>query len=84
MKLIIEISNAMYKNVQDGMYCGTLYDELRKGIPLDQLRSDIAGLEQNYRAYADYVRASVVSRIIKIIDGYGENKKCCLNREEGD
>ena len=33
MKLIVDIPDAVYKNVQDGLYCGTLYNELRNGIP---------------------------------------------------
>lgn len=68
MKLIVDISEGKWQSVLDGTWCGS--QEIANGIPLDDLRSDIAGLEQNYRAYADYVRASVVSRIVKIIDGY--------------
>lgn len=33
MRLLIEISDEMYKNVQDGTYCGSLYEELKKGKP---------------------------------------------------
>jgi len=30
---LIEIPDEMYKTVQDGTYCGSLYEELKNGIP---------------------------------------------------
>jgi len=36
MRLLIEIPEEMYKTVQDGTYCGSLYEELKNGIPLDE------------------------------------------------
>lgn len=33
MKLIIEIPEEVYKTVQDGSYCGSLYEELKAAIP---------------------------------------------------
>lgn len=36
MKLIIDIADDQYKAVQDGMWCGSLYEELKNGIPLEQ------------------------------------------------
>jgi len=33
MRLLIEIPDEMYKTVQDGTYCGSLYEELKNGIP---------------------------------------------------
>lgn len=33
MKLIIDIPDEMYQNVLNGTYCGTLYKELKNGIP---------------------------------------------------
>ena len=46
MKLIIDIADDQYKAVQDGMWCGSLYEELKNGIPVEQCgdcirRSDI-------------------------------------------
>ena len=41
VKLIIEIPKPMYESVQNGTYCGTLYKELKNGIPLDDLRADL-------------------------------------------
>lgn len=33
MRLLIEIPDEMYKTIQDGTYCGSLYEELKNGIP---------------------------------------------------
>ena len=35
MKLVIDIPEAVYKCVMDGTYCGTLYEELKNGVPVD-------------------------------------------------
>lgn len=35
MKLIIDIADDQYKAVQDGMWCGSLYEELKNGIPVE-------------------------------------------------
>lgn len=34
MKLIIKIDDEMYQNVLNDIYCGTLYKELKNGIPI--------------------------------------------------
>lgn len=34
MELIIKIPDEVYKTVQDGSYCGSLYEELKAAIPL--------------------------------------------------
>ena len=44
VKLIIERPKPMYENVQDGTYCGTLYKELKNGMPLDS-NSQLAEVE---------------------------------------
>jgi len=36
MKLIVDIPDKMYETVQDGTYCGTLYEELKNGTPLSE------------------------------------------------
>ena len=41
VKLIIEIPKTMYDNVQSGTYCGTLYKELKNGIPLEDVKAEI-------------------------------------------
>ena len=35
MKIVIDIPEAVYKCVMDGTYCGTLYEELKNGVPVD-------------------------------------------------
>lgn len=35
MKLVIDIPKEVYKCVMDGTYCGTLYEELKNGAPVD-------------------------------------------------
>jgi len=34
MQIVIDIPNKIYESVQDGTYCGTLYEELKNGTPL--------------------------------------------------
>lgn len=36
MKLMIDIPDRIYETVQDGTYCGTLYEELKNGISLSE------------------------------------------------
>ena len=50
MKLIIEIPDKMYKTVQDGTYCGSLYEELKNGIPVEQ-SGDLISREEMWKAY---------------------------------
>ena len=42
MKLIIDITDDQYKAVQDGMWCGSLYEELKNGIPVEQCEDCIS------------------------------------------
>lgn len=68
MKLIINIPDAVYKNVQDGYYCGTLYDELRNGIPLDKIIAEIELQKKGFPPSADYYKA--INRVLDIINKY--------------
>lgn len=34
MRLMIDIPDKIYETVQNGTYCGTLYEELKNGTPL--------------------------------------------------
>lgn len=34
IELVIKIPEKIYESVMDGTYCGTLYQELKNGIPL--------------------------------------------------
>ena len=36
MKLMIDIPDKIYETVQNGTYCGTLYEELKNGTPLSE------------------------------------------------
>lgn len=69
VKLIVEIPKLMYESVQNGTYCGTLYEELKNGIPLDD-DSDRAevqayfagqtyGWEEGRKALLDDVKAEI-------------------------
>ena len=35
MKLVIDIPDKVYKCVMDGTWCGSLYDELKNGVPVE-------------------------------------------------
>jgi hypothetical protein len=41
VKLIIEMPKAMYECIQNKTYCGSLYEYLEKGIPLDDVKAEI-------------------------------------------
>lgn len=36
MRLMMDIPDKIYETVQNGTYCGTLYEELKNGIPLSE------------------------------------------------
>ena len=55
MKLVIDIPKEVYKCVMDGTYCGTLYEELKNGAPVDT-RGDCIS------------RQAVIDRINKLIE----------------
>ena len=42
MKLMIDIPDKIYETVQNGTYCGTLYEELKNGTPLSELEDCIS------------------------------------------
>ena len=54
MKIVIDIPEAVYKCVMDGTYCGTLYEELKNGVPVDTCGDCIN-------------RAAVIDRINRLI-----------------
>ncbi len=49
VKIIIEIPKPMHESVQNGTYCGTLYEELKNGVPLDDVKAEI--LDYNVRRH---------------------------------
>ena len=55
MKIVIDIPEEVYKCVMDGTYCGTLYEELKNGVPVDTCGDCIS-------------RQAVVDRINRLIE----------------
>lgn len=51
MELIIKIDDEVYKTVQDGSYCGSLYKELRAAIPYDKVIDEVTELLENEWGY---------------------------------
>ena len=41
IKLVIEIPKPMYECIQNKTYCGSLYEYLENGIPLDDVKAEI-------------------------------------------
>ena len=70
MRLLIEIPDEMYKTVQDGTYCGSLYEELKNGIP-----------QETVTEFADRCRECGREKVLdKIMDEiYGIDDKIVLN-----
>ena len=82
VKLIIEIPKPMYESVQNGTYCGTLYEELKNGILLDSNseRAEVQayfdgqayGWEQGRKALIDDVKAEIETNLSwEMFDEYG-------------
>lgn len=69
MKLIIDIPEGMYQTVLDGTYCGSLYEELKNGIPipksfdLDGLKSDMKALRCGFPYGLDYLLDCLKQRL---------------------
>ena len=70
VKLIIEIPKPMYESVQNGTYCGTLYEELKNGVPLDDVKAEIANMDGDINGY--YVHKNDV---LSVIDKYMRGEK---------
>lgn len=85
VKLIIEIPKPMYESVQNGTYCGTLYKELKNGIPLDndseraEVQSYFAGeaygWEEGRKALLDDVKAEIDQLPLVLYAGYDHIEK---------
>lgn len=72
VKLIIEIPKPMYESVQSGTYCGTLYEELKNGIPLDDVKAEIQNDACNYWG-DEFVDG--INHALEIIDNIGKREK---------
>ena len=68
VKLIIEIPKPMYESVQNGTYCGTLYKELKNGIPLDDVKAEIRELRDSWEKDCYHDEAEALNIALKIID----------------
>ena len=72
MKLIIEIPEEVYKTVQDGSYCGSLYEELKAAIPYNP-SGDLISREALKKEFMnppdrDYLSKSLLELVYKRID----------------
>ena len=63
MELIIKIDDEVYKTVQDGTYCGSLYEELKAARPYDKVIDEVTELLENEWGY-EGIRDDV-ARIMK-------------------
>ena len=58
VKLIIEIPKPMYESVQNGTYCGNLYEELKNGTPLDENKGEWIPVSERLPKIADVYRVT--------------------------
>ena len=84
IKLIIEIPKAMYESVQNGTYCGTLYKELKNGIPLDDVKAEIVALPKTY-PFINHTDTYVKEDdVLQIFDNIGKADKSCSTCKNSD
>ena len=71
VKLIIEIPKVMYECIQNKTYCGSLYEYLGKGIPLDDVKAEI-----EHMACRQYEHRLTLDRqeVIEILDNIGKTE----------
>lgn len=77
VKLIIGIPKPMYESVQNGTYCGTLYEELKNGVPLDSnseraevqayFAGEAYGWEQGRKALIEDIKAEIGKQRDKVL-----------------
>ena len=76
VKLIIEIPKAMYECIQNRLYCGSLYEYLEKGIPLDDVKAEIEKKCDRINSIASvlsYPRHSEIQELLcEILDSIGK------------
>ena len=58
MKIVIDIPEEVYKCVMDGTYCGTLYEELKNGVPAEPERKPGKWIEHQDRRKQIYAECS--------------------------
>jgi hypothetical protein len=54
MQMVIEISEEMYSNVMNGTYCGTLYEELKRGIVLPRNHGQLVDYDEMKKRAGDF------------------------------
>ena len=57
MKFVIDIPKEVYKCVMDGTYCGTLYEELKNGVPVEPERKGGEMMYTITKAYESLTQA---------------------------
>ena len=45
MQIVINISKETYKSVMDGTYCGSLYEELKNGVPIPECHGKLVDID---------------------------------------
>ena len=45
MQIAIEISDELYQSVQNGTYCGSLYEELKNGVPIPECHGKLVDID---------------------------------------
>ena len=45
MQIVIDISKEIYKSVMDGTYCGSLYEELKNGVPIPECHGKLVDID---------------------------------------
>ena len=73
MQIVIEIPNKIYESVQDGTYCGTLYEELKNGIPLPKGHGEL----KDTKAILDKFDETYNSKVGLIPDNLAEGFMQC-------
>ena len=72
MDLIIKIPDEVYKTVQDGSYCGSLYEELKAAIPYNPSGDAISreALKEAISYHCEYLHDSIMDLedILDLID----------------
>ena len=77
VKLIIEIPKPMYESIQNGTYCGTLYEELKNGIPLDDVKAEIREQQKEYQEWG-----WAFDDVLEILDNIGKDCRDCKKWED--
>lgn len=87
MKLIIEIPNEMYECVQNGTYCGTLYEELKNGTPLSESEDCVSrqavleAIDAKAWEFCDYLISEGRNDEQKPVSHFADNLRECISED---